>query len=98
MIFSYVQNDLNLCSLPMSEDTCSLRAALLNCLLFFSWPTEFIIMKTGLYNVDPLKPHFYIVKLGLQGYTLLFLFQLKNTDCGNSLGRGGSNEYPHFMF
>ena len=34
--------------------------------------------ETCLYNVDPIKPHFYIVKLGLQGYTLFFLFLLKN--------------------
>ena len=35
------------------------------------------ITKTRLYNFDPLKPHFYIVKLGLQGYTLFFLFLFK---------------------
>ena len=29
--------------------------------------TLFIITKTCLYNVDPLKPHFYIVKLGFTG-------------------------------
>ena len=34
------------------------------------------ITKTRLYYFDPLKPHFYIVKLGLQGYTLFFLFLL----------------------
>ena len=53
------------------------------------------ITKTCLYNSDPLKPHFYIVKLGLEGYTLFFLFLLKNIDCGYSLEpprRGGSNE------
>ena len=33
----------------------------------------------------PLKPHFYIVKLGFTGYTLFFLFLLKNIDCGYSL-------------
>ena len=43
------------------------------------------IMKTCLYNFDPLKPHFYIVKLGFTGYTLFFLFLLKNVDCGYSL-------------
>ena len=37
-----------------------------------------VITKTYLYNIDPLKPHFYIVKLGLQGYTLFFLFLLKH--------------------
>ena len=40
------------------------------------------ITKTGLYNFDPLKPQFYIVKLG---YTLFSLFLLKNIDCGYSL-------------
>ena len=59
------------------------------------------ITKKYLYNFDPLKPHFYIVKRGLQGYTLFFLFLLKNIDCGYSLEpprRGGSNEYPQSMY
>ena len=59
------------------------------------------IKKTYLYNLDPLKPHFYIVKLGLQGYTLFLLFLLKNIDCGYSLEPprwGGSNEYTQSMF
>ena len=43
------------------------------------------ITKTRLYNFDPLKPHFYILNWGLQGYTLFFLFLLKNIDCGYSL-------------
>ena len=30
------------------------------------------ITETYLYKFDPLIPHFYIVKLGLQGYTLFF--------------------------
>ena len=63
-----------------------------------------IITKICLYNIDLLKPQFYIVKLGLQGYTLFFLYLLKNIDCGYSLEpprrrrRGGSNEYPQSMF
>ena len=32
-----------------------------------------IITKTGLYNFDPLKPHFYIVKLGFTGVYIIFL-------------------------
>ena len=59
------------------------------------------ITKTCLYNFDPLKPHFYIVKLGFIGITLFFLFLLKNIDCGYSLEPprwGGSNEYPLSMF
>ena len=38
---------------------------------------EVYIMKTCFYNVDPFKPYLYIVKLGLQEYTLFFLFLLK---------------------
>ena len=30
------------------------------------------IMKTCLYNFDPLKPHFYIVKLGFTGVYIIF--------------------------
>ena len=59
------------------------------------------ITKTCLYNFDPLKPHFYIVKLGFTGIGIIFLFLLKDIDCGYSLEpprRGGSNEYPQSMF
>ena len=64
-------------------------------------PSAQFSTKTCLYNFDPHKPHFYIGKLGLQGYTLFFLFLLKHIDCGYSLEpprRGGSNEYPQSMF
>ena len=59
------------------------------------------ITKTYLHNFDPLKPDFYKVKLGLQGYTLFFLFLLKNIVCGYLLEppqRGGSNEYDNLHF
>ena len=59
------------------------------------------ITKTYLYNFDPLKPHFYIVKLGFTGVYISFLISAKNIDCGYSLEphcRGGSNEYPQSMF
>ena len=59
------------------------------------------ITKTYLYNVDPLKPHFYIVKLGFTGVYIIFLISAQNIDCGYSLEpprRGGSNEYPQSMF
>ena len=59
------------------------------------------ITKTRLYNFDPLKPHFYIVKLGFTGVYIIFLFLLKSIDCGHSLEpprRGGSNEYPQSIF
>ena len=60
-----------------------------------------LITKTCLYNFDPLKPHFYIVKLGFTGVCIIFLISAKNIDCGYSLEpprRGGSNEYPLSMF
>ena len=59
------------------------------------------ITKTCLYNFDPLKPHFYIVKLGFTGVYIIFLISAQNKDCGYSLEpphRGGSNEYPQSMF
>ena len=51
-----------------------------------------LITKPCLYNVDPLKPHFYIVKLGFTGVYIIFLIPAKNIDCGYSLEpprRGG---------
>ena len=59
------------------------------------------ITKTCLYNVDPLKPHFYIVKLGFTGVYIIFLISAQNIDCGYSLEpprRGGSKEYPQSIF
>ena len=44
-----------------------------------------IITKTYLYNFDPLKPHFYIVKLGFTGVYIIFLIFAQNIDCGYSL-------------
>ena len=44
-----------------------------------SWQAEMAsvkqqpITKTCLYNFDPLKPHFYIVKLGFTGVYIIFL-------------------------
>ena len=59
------------------------------------------ITKTCLYNLDPLKPHFHIVKLGFTGVYIIFVISAQNIDCGYSLEpprRGGSNEYPQSMF
>ena len=43
-------------------------------------------------NVDPLTPHFYIVKVGFTGVYIIFLFLLRNIYCGYSL------EPPHLCF
>ena len=60
-----------------------------------------VITKTYLYKLDPLKPHFYTVKLGFIGVYIIVLISAQNMDCGYSLEpprRGGSNEYPQSMF
>ena len=54
-----------------------------------------------LYNSDPLKPHFHIVKLGFTGVYIIFLIFAQKIACGYPLEpprRGGSNEYPQAMF
>ena len=60
-----------------------------------------VITKTCLYNFDPLKPQFYIVKLGFTGVIIIFFISAQNIDCGYSLEpprRGGSNEYLQSKF
>ena len=37
------------------------------------WEFGADIKKTYLYNLDPLKPHFYIVKLGFTGVDIIFV-------------------------
>ena len=51
------------------------------CICFQSTPLSKLLIsitKTCIYNVDPIKPHFHIVKLGFTRYTLFFLFLLKH--------------------
>ena len=67
----------------------------------FLFYIQYFITKTYLYYFDPLKPYFYIVKLGFTGVYIIFLISAQNIDCGYSLEpprRGGSNEYPQSMF
>ena len=62
---------------------------------------EYCITKTYIYNFDPLKPHFYIVKLGFTGVNIILLISAQNIDCEYSLEpprRGGSNEYHNLCF
>ena len=64
--------------------------------------TDNISSRKHAYTIlNPLKPHFYIVKLGFTGVYIIFLISSKNIDCGYSLEpprRGGSNEYTQSMF
>ena len=65
------------------------------------WLAHPCITKTCLYNFDPFKPHFYIVKLGFTGVYIIFLISAQNIDCVYSLEPprwGGSNEYPQSIF
>ena len=62
--------------------------------LFLSF---FTIRKTCPCNIYPLKPHFYIVKLGYAGVYLFFLFLLEKNRLWVHV-RGSSNLYPHSMF
>ena len=52
------------------------------------------ITKTCLYNLDPLKSHFYAVKLGFTGVYIIFLISAQK----HRLWVGGSNEYPQSIF
>ena len=86
--------------------TCSTHSVYEGIVQVFVWIFALLRYKKKentfhLYNFDPLKPHFYIVKLGFTGVYIIFLFLLKNIDCGYSLEpprRGGSNGYPQSTF
>ena len=72
-------------------------SALLSLLSSTTHRLSFDITKTYLYNFDPRKPHFYIVKLGFIRVYIIFLISAKNIDCGYLLEpprQGGSNEFP----
>ena len=56
------------------------------------------ITKTRLYNFDPLKPHFYIVKLGFTGGYIISAQKHRLWYSLEPPRRGGSNEYPQSMF
>ena len=89
---------------PLFINIISLYLDALSPTLFqFAYPfkIEAFITKTCLYNFDPLKPHFYIVKLWFTGVDIIFLISAENIDCGYSLEPpqwGSSNEYPQSMF
>ena len=69
------------------------------CQVFFCWCLyvcydfiDFIVFSgekcrhhENMYNFDPLKPHFYIVKLGFIGVYIIFLISSENINCGYSL-------------
>ena len=48
-------------------------------IFFFCGEILKTITKTYLYNFDPLKPHFYIVKLGFTGVYIIFSYFCSKT-------------------
>ena len=69
----------------ISDAFQSLLIAISHSYLFQPLQITRTITKTRLYNFDPLKPHFYIVKLGFTGVYIIFLITAQNIDCGYSL-------------
>ena len=63
------KNKKNLINLLSAESVHSMVSVSIRKGLF----CNVIITKTCLYNFDPLKPHFYIVKLGFTGVYIIFL-------------------------
>ena len=55
------------------------------------------ITKTYLYNFDPLKPHFYTVKLGFTGVYIIFLISAENIDCGYSHNLCFVQKYERYL-
>ena len=57
------------------------------------------ITKTCLYDFDPLKPHFYIIKLGFAGVHLIFRISAQKHKLWVLVRTASpSNEYPQSMF
>ena len=67
---------LDYCIYPKYSRPCSLPYSPLQTIPFYClWVCVKLlnITKTCLYNFDPLKPHFYIIKLGFTGVYIIFL-------------------------
>ena len=65
--------------------------------LYFHEESIHDITKTRLYSFEPLKPHFYIVKLGFTGVYIIFLISAQNIDCGYSLEPTSSRRFSEFF-
>ena len=88
---------------------CYCRVATINCRFLLQYIETnwlhskiliFNITKTCLCNFDPLKPHFYVQKMGFAGNTLFSYFYTQHR-LGYQLKPprwGDSNEYPQSLF
>ena len=62
--------------------------------VFLSYQKNFQVTQTSQKHFDPLKPHFYIVKLGSTGVYIIFLISAQK----HRLWVLVSNKYPQPMF
>ena len=65
------------------------------------WENRVSSSRKHAYNFDLLKPQSYVVKMGFTRVYIIFIISAQNIDCAYSLEpprRGGSNEYPQYMF
>ena len=67
-----------------------------------NWFEKLVLSRKHAYIIlTPLKPHFYIVKLGFTWVYIIFLLSAPDIDCGYSWEpprQGHSNVYPYSMF
>ena len=71
-VMTFKQRRVYWLNLPLTDSEKPLPTHLLQVQQVRS-TTQIYITKTYLYNFDPLKPHFYIVKLGFTGVYIIFL-------------------------
>ena len=72
----FIEKMLLLTFAPKEDSNQPAYPRIVNSVFVVSMKTFYIlgyITKTCLYNFDPLKPHFYIVKLGFTGVYIIFL-------------------------
>ena len=58
---------------------------------------KYVITKTYLYNFDPLKPHFNIVKLGFTGVYIIFVTSAVLTSTHNLCFEQKYEKYQNFL-
>ena len=68
-----MEKEINRCKKESDFLTILTRSFLLKTQFRNSHKENSSIKKTRIYNFDPLKPHFYIVKLGFTGVNIIFL-------------------------
>ena len=60
-------------TIEINPETIKMKECIVTGMRLYNTSEVYTITKTCLYNFDPLKPHFYIVKLGFTGVYIIFL-------------------------